>query len=337
MEMDMDNAQRLSQTIAEMVVPGKGILAADESLPTIEKRLAAIKLPSTEENRRAYRSLLFGTAGLGDYICGTILFEETLTQRDAAGELLPKVLARAGIVPGIKVDKGMVRLPASPDKVSEGVDGLAARLVQYVQSGARFAKFRVTFNIDAMRPSRRAIEANAVVLARYAAICQDAAVVPIVEPEVLMDGDHTLARCAEVTEAVQHAVFDALYRYGVVLEHMLLKPNMVIDGKDAPKSSSAEIAAATLAVLRRTVPAAVPSVNFLSGGQTPDEATANLRAINEAADNEPWLLSFSYGRALQQPVLDAWRGDAGNVARAQAVLLQLARRNGEVVRNGKAQ
>jgi fructose-bisphosphate aldolase class I len=331
-EMRMDNAQRMAETIAGLVVPGKGILAADESLPTIEKRLAAIKLPSTEENRRAYRALLFTTPGLGDHICGVILFEETLSQRDGAGELLPNVLARAGMVPGIKVDKGTVRLPASPDKVSEGVDGLAARLAQYIASGARFAKFRTTFTVDAARPSWRAIEANAVVLARYAAICQDAAVVPIVEPEVLMDGAHSLARCAEVTETVQHAVFAALVRYGVVLEHMLLKPNMVIAGKDAAQSSSAEIAAATLTVLRRTVPAAVPSVNFLSGGQTPEQATANLRAINEAAEGAPWLLSFSYGRALQQPVLDAWRGDAANVVRAQAELLRLARRNGESVR-----
>jgi fructose-bisphosphate aldolase class I len=235
-------------------------------------------------------------------------------------------------VPGIKVDKGTVRLPASADKVSEGVDGLAARLEKYVEAGARFAKFRSTFAVDTGRPSRLAMEANAVVQARYAAICQDAGVVPIVEPEVLMDGAHSLERCAEVTEAVQHAVFDALYRYGVVFEHMVLKPNMVIPGKDAAKTTSAAIAAATLAVLERTVPAAVPSVNFLSGGQTPEEATENLRAINAAAGNAPWLLSFSYGRALQQPVLEAWRGLAANVAQAQTALLERARANGPLVR-----
>jgi fructose-bisphosphate aldolase class I len=342
----MDTAQRMSRTIDQLVMPGRGILAADESLPTIAKRFAAIEVPSTEENRRAYRSLLCGTPGLGDYISGVILFEETLTQRNGDGEALPKVLERAGIVPGIKVDKGTVRLPASADwksgdadwksgeadKVSEGVDGLAARLEKYVEAGARFAKFRSTFVVDATRPSRRAMEANAVVQARYAAICQDAGVVPIVEPEVLMDGAHSLERCAEVTEAVQHAVFDALYRYGVVFEHMVLKPNMVIPGKDAAKATSADIAAATLAVLKRTVPAAVPSVNFLSCGQTAEEATENLRAINAAAGNAPWLLSFSYGRALQQPVLQAWRGLADNVRQAQAALLERARANGTLVR-----
>jgi len=329
---NVQNAQRMAQTIEQLVAPGRGILAADESLPTIEKRFAAIKVPSTEENRRAYRSLLCDTAGLGDYISGVILFEETLTQRNGEGDALPRVLERAGIVPGIKVDKGTVRLPRSADKVSEGVDGLAARLEQYIEAGARFAKFRSTFAVDATRPSRRAMEANAVVQARYAAICQDAGVVPIVEPEVLMDGGHSLERCAEVTEAVQHAVFDALYRYGVVFEHMVLKPNMVVPGKDAAKASSAAIAAATLTVLKRTVPAAVASVNFLSGGQTPEEATENLRAINAAAGNAPWLLSFSYGRALQQPVLEAWRGLAANVAQAQTALLERARANGPLVR-----
>jgi len=325
--------EQLAKTVADLVVPGKGILAADESLPTIEKRLRAIDVPSTAESRRAYRHLLVGTAGLGQYISGVILFEETLDQRGDDGTLLPDLLTRAGVVPGIKVDKGTVKLPASgDDKITEGLDGLAQRLAGYKKRGARFAKWRATYSIDAARPSWRAIEANAVVLARYASICQAEGVVPIVEPEVLMDGDHSLERCAEVTEAVQRAVFAALYHYGVRLEYMLLKPNMVLPGTGHPKAASDAIGAATIAVLRRTVPAAVPSINFLSGGQTPDEATENLRAVNAAGRGQPWLLSFSYGRALQQPVLDAWRGNVSAVPAAQAALLQLAKRNAGVMR-----
>jgi fructose-bisphosphate aldolase, class I len=324
--------EQLEQTIAAMVVSGKGILAADESQPTIEKRLRAISVASTEENRRAYRQLLVSTPGLGRYISGVILFEETLSQRSDDGVPLPELLARAGVVPGIKVDKGTVKLAASgDDKITEGLDGLAQRLTAYKQSGARFAKWRDTYAIDAVRPSWRAIEANAVVLARYASICQAEGVVPIVEPEVLMDGDHSLERCAQVTEAVQHAVFEALYRYGVRLEYMLLKPNMVLPGSGHPKATSEAIGAATIAVLRRTVPAAVPSINFLSGGQTPDEATANLRAVRAAGRGCPWLLSFSYGRALQQPVLEAWRGTASAVPKAQEALLQLAKRNADAI------
>ena len=328
----MDIDEQLRKTIADLVVPGKGVLAADESLPTIEKRLRAIAVASTADSRRAYRALLLGTPGLGQYISGVILFEETLDQRSDDGTPLPDLLTRAGVVPGIKVDKGTVKLPASDDKISEGLDGLAQRLAGYKKSGARFAKWRATYSIDAARPSWRAIEANAVVLARYASICQAEGVVPIVEPEVLMDGDHSLERCAEVTEAVQRAVFAALYRYGVRLEYMLLKPNMILPGEDHPKATSEAIGAATIAVLRRTVPAAVPSINFLSGGQTPDEATENLRAVNAAGRGCPWLLSFSYGRALQQPVLDAWRGNASAVPAAQAALLQLAKRNAAAMR-----
>jgi fructose-bisphosphate aldolase class I len=330
----MTIADELQATIEQMVQPGKGILAADESQPTIAKRFAAIKIESSEENRRAYRSLLFSAPGIEDYISGVIQFEETLAQTGDDGTLLPEVLARRGIVPGIKVDKGKGPLAlSSGDLITYGLDGLGERLQQYKSQGARFAKWREVYQISEHNPTHLGISANAEMLARYAAVCQEQGVVPIVEPEVLIDGEHSLARCAEVTEAVQKEIFHALHRHHVVLEHMILKPNMVLPGKAHPARSSAEeIAAATLRVFRRTVPAAVPSINFLSGGLSPEQATANLNAMNAGFPDAPWLLSFSYGRALQQPVLQAWQGKPGNVSAAQQALLKRARLNGAAQR-----
>ena len=319
---------QMQATIDSMVKPGKGILAADESGPTIAKRFKAIGVESTEENRRAYRNLLLATPGLGAFIGGVILYEETLVQRADDGTPLPQLAVRQGIVPGIKVDAGKIGLAHAPgDEITQGLDGLAKRLGAYKEQGARFAKWRAVYNISDTLPSRLAIEANADSLARYAAICQDEGVVPIVEPEVLMDGGHTLERCAEVTEAVLHEVFDALHRHRVVLEHTLLKPSMVVAGKEqARQASVAEVAAQTVRVLRRSVPPAVAGIFFLSGGQTPAEATAHLDAMNRLGP-QPWPLSFSYGRALQDPVLQAWKGQASNVRGAQDALLVRARLN----------
>ncbi|MFN3398318.1 MAG: class I fructose-bisphosphate aldolase [Sulfurimicrobium sp.] len=330
----MTIADELQATIGQMVQAGKGILAADESQPTIAKRFAPIGVESTEENRRAYRALLFAAPGIEDHISGVIQFEETLGQHSDDGTPLPEVLAQRGIVPGIKVDKGKGALALSPgDLITYGLDGLAERLQHYKGQGARFAKWREVYAITERNPTPLGISANAEMLARYAAVCQEQGIVPIVEPEVLIDGDHSLARCAEVTEAVQKEIFHALHRHHVVLEHMILKPNMVLPGKDHPvRASAEEIAAATLQVFRRTVPAAVPSINFLSGGLGPEEATANLNAMNAGFPPAPWLLSFSYGRALQQPVLQAWQGKAENVAAAQRALLKRARLNGAAQR-----
>ncbi|MBT2324029.1 fructose-bisphosphate aldolase class I [Variovorax paradoxus] len=319
----------LQATVDALVQQGKGILAADESGPTIAKRFKAIGVESTEENRRAWRSLILAAPGLGQYISGVILYEETLAQNGDDGEPLPQLAARQGIVPGIKVDAGKCPLALAPgDEITLGLDGLAQRLDGYKQQGARFAKWRAVYNVSDVLPSRAAIEANAEALARYAAVCQAQGVVPIVEPEVLIDGDHSMARCAEVTQAVLHEVFHALRRHQVALEHMLLKPSMVVPGKaHAQQAAPAEVAAHTLRVLRRTVPAAVPGINFLSGGQSPVEATANLDAMNRLGAL-PWSLSFSYGRALQDTAMQAWRGQSANARRAQEALLQRARLNG---------
>ena len=325
----MTTADELQTTIEQMVQRGKGILAADESQPTIAKRFALTGIESTEENRRAYRALLFTAPGIEDYISGVIEFEETLDHTADDGMALPEVLARRSIIPGIKVDQGKGPLALSPgDLISYGLDGLAERLQHYKNQGARFAKWREVYAISAHNPTALGVAANAEMLARYAAICQEQGIVPIVEPEVLMDGDHSLARCAEVTEAVQQAIFQALYRHHIVLEHIILKPNMVLPGQDQLiRAGAEEIAAATLRVLRRTVPAAVPGINFLSGGLSPEQATANLNAMNANFTGAPWLLSFSYGRALQQPVLQAWQGKAENIAAAQQALLKRARLN----------
>jgi len=325
----MGGRNELQVTCDALVRQGKGILAADESGPTIAKRFKAIGVESTEENRRAYRELILGAPGLGEFISGVILYEETLGQRAVDGTPLPQLAARQGIVPGIKVDAGKIPLALAPgDEITQGLDGLAKRLDGYKEQGARFAKWRAVYNVSGTLPSRLAVEANAQALARYAAICQERGVVPIVEPEVLIDGDHSLARCAEVTEVVLHEVFHALRRHRVALELMLLKPSMVVPGKDHGRQATpAQVAAETVRVLRRAVPAAVPSINFLSGGQTPVEATANLDAINRTGV-QPWSLSFSYGRALQEPSLQAWNGLAANARRSQEALLRRARLNG---------
>jgi len=320
----------LQTTIADLTVKGKGILAADESHPSMAKRFKAIKVESTEESRRTYRSLLLSTPVLSEFISGVILFEETLGQKTDTGIPLQRLLADQGIVPGIKVDKGTLPLTnALGDLITQGLDGLAERLAGYKEQGTRFAKWREIYSVSPYHPTQLGIDTNAEVLARYAAICQSLGIVPIVEPEVLLDGDHSIDRCFEVTEAVQHAVFHALYRHRVELEYMVLKPSMVVPGKDAPlKASADEIAEKTLAQLRRTVPAAMPGINFLSGGQTPEEATLNLNAINALAGNAPWQLSFSYGRALHQPVLQAWQGKPENTEAAQKALHKRAKLNG---------
>lgn len=320
----------LDQIIRGMVQEGKGILAADESLPTIAKRFSPFGIESTEESRRAYRTLLFSSPGIEEYISGVILFEETLTQADDDGRLLPELLASKGIVPGVKVDKGTIPLARTTgDKITEGLDGLAMRLGIYKDQGARFAKWREVYVIGEKNPSMLAIDANAEVLARYAVICQEAGIVPIVEPEVLIDGGHDIERCFEVTEAVLHAVFHALYRHGVILEGMILKPSMVLPGKShLPKAVPSHVAEATVRVLRRTVPAAVPSINFLSGGQGPEEATANLNAMNALFPNQPWALSFSYGRALQSAAIEAWAGKSENGQKMQEAFMKRARMNG---------
>lgn len=326
----MDATSVLQDTIDAMVQTGKGILAADESAPTIAKRFAAIGVESTEENRRSYRSMLFSTPGIAEFVSGVILFEETLTQLADDGTALPQVLARQGIVPGIKVDKGLVPLANAPgDKITQGLDGLAERLQHYKSLGARFAKWREVYPISDRNPTALGIEANAEMLARYAAICQTEGLVPIVEPEVLIDGGHSMQRCAEVIETVLHAVFHALLRHRVLLECIVLKPSMVTPGKDNPSPASPdEVATATVRVFRRAVPAAVPSINFLSGGQTPQEATANLNAMNALFPGSPWELSFSYGRALQEPALQAWQGNPQNSTATQQALYRRARMNG---------
>ena len=325
--------KELAKTVTELTAPGKGILAADESAGTIEKRFKAVDVASTDESRRDYRELLFSTPGLGNFISGVILFEETLKQKSAAGVPLPEVLKAQGIVPGIKVDKGTVVLPEFPgETLTQGLDGLALRLSEYQQLGARFAKWRALIHIGPGLPTPQAIASNAQALARYAAICQEQGLVPIVEPEVLMDGDHTLAMSARVTEEVLHAVFHALHQQRVALEHMILKPNMVEPGRTCPQPATPQqVAHATLVCLRRTVPAAMPGINFLSGGQSETTATANLHALNATAEKQPWVLSFSYGRALQASVLQAWRGKAANKALAQQTLLKRARLNSAAV------
>ena len=314
------NADSLRSTAQALVATGKGILAADESFPTIEKRFKGIDIPSTEENRQAYREMLFTTDGVGDFISGVILFDETIRQQASDGTPFPTVLANAGIVPGIKVDKGAKPLAGHPgEQITEGLDGLRDRLNEYYELGARFAKWRAVITIGDGIPSRYCIDANAHALARYAALSQEAGLVPIVEPEVLMDGKHTLERCADVTEDALTALFFQLAKADVFLEGTLLKPNMVISGKDCPtRAGIEEVAAATVESLRRTVPAAVPGVVFLSGGQNAQEATAHLNAMN-ALGAHPWELSFSYGRALQDPALQAWGGRPELVAEGQRV------------------
>jgi fructose-bisphosphate aldolase, class I len=331
----MSAIDELQTTIIKLIRPGKGILAADESLPTIAKRFQPLGIANTDENRRAYRSLLCTAPGAEEFISGVILFEETLGQRADDGTPLPEILERRGIVPGIKVDKGTTALVNAPgDLITRGLDGLPERLDGYKSGGARFAKWREVYGVTDRNPTSLGIEANAEALAAYAAICQAAGIVPIVEPEVLIDGDHSMERCDEVAEEVLHAVFHALHRHKVILEFMILKPSMVLPGKDQPKATPEQVAAATVKVLRRAVPAAVPGIYFLSGGQRPEEATANLNAMNLQFPNAPWQLSFSYGRALQDPVIQAWAGRRENTLAAQQVFCRRARMNG-LARSGK--
>lgn len=310
-----------------LVACDKGILAADESFPTIEKRFKSVGIASTEENRRAYRETLFTTSDLGSFISGVILFDETIRQKARDGTPLVTVLARQGILPGIKVDKGTVALAGFPgEKITEGLDGLRARLEEYRTLGAQFAKWRaiITIGTNPTIPTDACLEANAHALARYAALSQEAGLVPIVEPEVLMDGVHSLDRCEEATEATLQAVYAALREQRVMLEGTLLKPNMVLSGKACPEKAGIEqVAEATLRCLRRIVPAAVPGIVFLSGGQSPVKATQHLHAIN-AQGAHPWQMSFSYGRALQEPALAAWQPDGTKNGAAQKALLHRA-------------
>ena len=324
------SAADLAATARALVAEGKGILAADESTPTIKKRLDTIGVESTAEARRGYRELLFTTPGIGEHVSGVILYDETLRQASAGGKPFVEVLAEAGVIAGIKVDAGAKALALAPDeKVTEGLDGLRGRLEEYVSLGARFTKWRAVITIGEGIPSATCIEVNAHALGRFAALSQEAGLVPIVEPEVLMDGGHDIDACAAVTEKTLEHVFAALFGQRVALEGMLLKPNMVISGKDcSAQAGPEEVAAATLQVFRRVVPAAVPGVVFLSGGQSEREASANLNALNALVASAPWQLSFSYGRALQQSALKAWGGKAGNIAAGQAALRHRARMNG---------
>lgn len=324
----MANINELESTISKLCMRGKGILAADESTATITKRFQALNIESTEESRRAYREILMTTPGCNQFIAGVILFEETLNQKTSQGIAFPEALEKMGILPGIKVDKGLIHLVNTRDEqVTQGLDGLPERLIEYKSKGARFAKWRAVYAISNNTPSKLAIKTNAEVLARYAAICQEQGIVPIVEPEVLIDGDHTLARCEEVSEPVFHAVFNALYRHKVKLEYIVLKPSMVISGKNcSQKASVAEVAEATMRVLRRTVPAAVPTINFLSGGQSSEQATAHLNAMNQMG-NLPWNLSYSYARALQDYCMKTWLGQAKNIPAAQTAFYKRAKLN----------
>ena len=323
------NVNALAATAQKMVADHRGLLAIDESSGTIKKRFDTIGVESTEENRRDYRALLMRAEGLGQYIGGAIFFDETLRQSTANGTKIIDMAKGLGIVPGIKVDKGTKPLAGFPgETVTEGLDGLAPRIEEYVSIGAEFAKWRAVIHIGDGFPTPTGIEANAHGLARYARICQEGSLVPVVEPEVLMDGAHDIDRCQQVTEATLNAVFTALKAHGVALEGMILKPNMVISGTDCPtQAGTDEIAAKTVATLRRCVPAAVPGITFLSGGQSEVEATVNLNAMNAKFGPNPWKLSFSYGRALQASALHAWSGKAENESAARDALLERARLN----------
>lgn len=321
--------QALNKVAEAMVAPGRGILAADESTGTIKKRFDAINVENTEENRRDYRELMFRSDAMKDYVSGVILFDETIWQNAADGTPLVKLISDAGSIPGIKVDKGAHPLPGFPgETVTEGLDGLGERLARYYERGARFAKWRAVIDIAEGIPTWGAIKANAHALARYAALCQAHQIVPIVEPEVLMDGAHDIDRCDEVTRLVLHVTFEELYEQKVALEGMVLKPNMVISGKKcANRAGVQEVAEKTIAALKATVPAAVPGIAYLSGGQSDEEATAHLGAMNRIG-GFPWKMTFSYGRALQAAPQKAWAGKKDNVAAAQAAFGHRAKMNG---------
>jgi fructose-bisphosphate aldolase class I len=324
----MDKAL-LSKTAAAMVARGKGVLAADESSGTCEKRFKTVNVECTEETRRTYRGLLFTTPGAEQYISGVILFDETLRQKTNDGMLFPEYLAKKGILPGIKVDKGAMDLALCPgEKVTEGLDGLRGRLADYFKLGARFAKWRAVITIGEGIPSHTCLYANAHALARYAALCQEASIVPMIEPEVLLDGSHTVERAEEVTEAALRATYAAMAAHNVSLEHLILKTSMVVSGKECSRQAGVdEVAERTIRVLKHTVPAAQPGIVFLSGGQTDEAATAHLNAM-AAMKGLPWPLTFSYSRALQNPALKTWRGQAGNAAAAQKAFLHRAHMNG---------
>jgi fructose-bisphosphate aldolase class I len=323
-------AQAILETAQALVAGDKGLLAMDESVPTCNRRFAALGIPQTDETRRAYRELIVTTPNLGECISGAILYDQTIHQETRAGIPFVKVLIDAGIIPGIKVDTGAKDLAGHPgEKVTEGLDGLRERLAEYSQMGARFAKWRAVIAVGNGIPSRGCIEANAQALARYAALCQEAGLVPVVEPEVLMDGDHTLARCSEISEEVLRAVFEQLYLQQVTLEGMILKPNMVLPGLACPAPATVdEVADATVRCLLHAVPAAVPGIAFLSGGQSSELASARLNAMNVRFKTRlPWALAFSFARAIQQPALEIWRGEEANVPAAQQALFHRANCN----------
>jgi len=322
--------EQLAETALAMVAAGKGIIAIDESNNTIAKRFDGVGIPNTEENRRAYREMLLTTPKLGEHISGAILYDETIRQSTKAGVPFTKVMKDNGIIPGIKVDKGPQSLAGFPGEVvTEGLDGLRARLEEYYKLGARFAKWRAVINIGDDIPSGTCIEANSHALARYAALCQEQGLVPMVEPEVLMDGNHDIETCYEVTEVTLRSLFDALYQQNVALEGTILKASMVLPGKDSDEQASIdEVAEATLMCLKSTVPAILPGIVFLSGGQNDEDATAHLDAMNRMGPN-PWPLSFSYGRAMQSAALKLWSQDlVNNFAKAQAIVHERARDNG---------
>jgi fructose-bisphosphate aldolase, class I len=322
--------EQLAETAQAMVAPGKGIIAIDESNTTIAKRFAGVGIENSEENRRAYREMLLTTPRLGEHISGAILFDETIRQSTKAGVPFTKVMVENGIIPGIKVDKGTQPLAGfQGELVTEGLDGLRTRLEEYYKLGARFAKWRAVINIGEDIPSGTCIEANSHALARYAALCQEQGLVPMVEPEVLMDGSHDIQTCYEVTEVVLRSLFDALYNHNVMLEGTILKASMVVPGKDSgEKASVEEVAESTIMCLKTAVPAILPGIVFLSGGQSDEEATAHLDAMNRMGPN-PWPLSFSYGRAMQSAALKIWSQDlVNNIARAQETVYARARDNG---------
>ena len=326
----MMDARQLNETAKALVAGDKGLLAMDESIPTANKRFAAAGIPQNEETRRAYRDMIVTAPGLGDCLNGAILVDETIHQKTTAGVPFGQALKKVGIIPGIKVDAGAKPMAAHPnEKITEGLDGLRERLAEYASLGARFAKWRAVITIGNGIPSQACIDANALILALYAALCQEAGIVPIVEPEVLMDGDHTMERCAEVTERTQHALFTQLIAQGVLLEGIILKPNMIVPGlKCPPQNTNEEIADATVQCLLRTVPAAVPGVAFLSGGQSGELASARLSAMNARFKGRmPWGLAFSFARAIQEPAMQIWHGENANVPAAQKALLHRAQCN----------
>jgi fructose-bisphosphate aldolase class I len=326
--MNAMSNQELETVAQAMVAKGKGILAADESMGTIKRRFDSIKIDSNENNRRAYRETLFTTQGLEEAISGVILFDETLRTAASDGTPFSQVLSKKGIMPGIKVDKGPVDIPGFPgETVTEGLDGLRGRVKEYKELGAKFAKWRAVITIGEAIPTYTCLQANAHALARYAALCQEGGIVPIVEPEVLLDGNHTIERCEEVTEATLRITFSALAEQRVHLEGMILKPSMVVSGKDNARQAGVdEVAERTIRCLKRTVPAAVPGIAFLSGGQSAVSATEHLNRMNQMGPH-PWQVSFSYARALQDPALKAWKGEASNVAAAQKIFYHRAKMN----------